>query len=249
MPQKRTTPLEAPSIEKHHCTVDVRLEKLNMVPFFQGLDREALQQVNKKFSASHFAADQPIYYEGEKATLLRVVVYGAVKLIRRTEDGKEILVDMLKPGEYFGSLNELGDDSYSETAIAQSDVCVLAIGNREFRSVLETNPSVAISVLDITTEKLNSAREQIHHLTSLSVEKRIAHILLNLCEKFGEKKSVGMLLQLPLSRKDLADMAGTSTETASRIMSRFQQERMITSGRQWVAINNADALAEVISGI
>jgi len=60
MSQKRTTPLKAPSIEKHHCTVDVRLEKLGMVPFFRGLDRETLQQVSKKFSASHFAAAQPI---------------------------------------------------------------------------------------------------------------------------------------------------------------------------------------------
>jgi CRP-like cAMP-binding protein len=248
MSQKRTTPLESPSIEKHHCTVDVRLEKLGMVPFFRGLDRETLQQVSKKFSASHFAASQPIYNEGEKAALLRVVVYGAVKLSRYTEDGKEILVDMLKPGEYFGSLNELGEDTYSESASAQSDACILSIRNREFRSILNDHPSVALAVLDITAEKLNTAREQIHHLTTLSVEKRIAQILVKLCEKFGEEKSVGILLQLPLSRKDLADMAGTSTETASRIMSRFQQEGIITSGRQWVAINNSDALAEVISG-
>lgn len=247
MTSKRTTPLNTPSIEKHHCTLDVRMEKLGMVPFFQSLDSESLQQVNGKFSASHFASGQSIYYEGEKATLLRVVVYGAVKLIRQTDDGKEILVDMLKPGEYFGSLNALGEDTYSETAIAQSDACIMSIGNREFRAVMNSNPTVAVAVLDVTAEKLNTAREQIHHLTSLSVEKRIAHILLKLSDKFGEEKEVGLLLQLPLSRKDLADMAGTSTETASRIMSRFQQDGIITSGRQWVAVQNPDALSDVIS--
>jgi len=248
MTTKREIPLNKPTIEKHHCTVDIRFEKLGIVPFFQSLDKEELTMVNNKFSASHFKSGQPIYYEGEKATLLRVVVYGAVKLIRNTEDGKEIMVDMLKPGEYFGSLNELGDDSYSETATAQSDVCIMSIGNREFRSLLNTHPSIAIAVLDVSTEKLNTARQQIHHLTTLSVEKRIAHILKELCEKFGEESEVGMLLQLPLSRKDLGDMAGTSTETASRIMSRFQKEGIITSGRQWVAINNAAALSAVISG-
>lgn len=247
MSQKRTTPLEAPSIKKHHCTIDVRLKKLGMVPFFQSLDGEALQQVNGKFNASHFAAGQSIYYEGGKATLLRVVVYGAVKLIRHTEDGNEILVDMLKSGEYFGSLSALGEDTYLETAIAQSDACIMAIGNREFRSVMSSNPAVAVAVLDVTAEKLNTAREQIHHLTTLSVEKRIAHILLKLSHKFGEEKEMGLLLQLPLSRKDLADMAGTSTETTSRIMSRFQQEGIITSGRQWVAVQNMDALSDVIS--
>ncbi len=248
MSQKRSTPLEAPSIEKHHCTMDVRLKKLGMVPFFRDLGKEALQQVNKKFSASHFAAGHPIYYEGDKTTLLRVVVYGVVKLIRQTEEGKDILVDMLKPGEYFGSLNELGEDRNAETAAAQSDACILSIGNREFRSVLNANASVAVAALDVATKKLNSAREQIQHLTTLPVEKRIAHILMRLCNKFGEENNYGMLLQLPLSRKDLADMAGTSTETASRIMSRFQQDGMITSGRQWVAIKDSDALSAVISG-
>ncbi len=223
------------------------MEKLGMVPFFQSIDGKLLKQINGKFSASHFVAGQSIYYEGEKATLLRVVVYGAVKLIRHTDDGKEILVDMLKPGEYFGSLNMLGENTYSETAIAQSDACIMSIGNREFRAVMNSNPTVAVAVLDVTAEKLNTAREQIHHLTSLSVEKRIAHILLKLSDKFGEEKEVGLLLQLPLSRKELADMAGTSTETASRIMSRFNQDGMITSGRQWVAINDADALSAVIS--
>ena len=247
MTAKRTTPLNKHAIEKHHCTVDVRLEKLGKVPFFRSFNREVLQQVNKKFSASHFEAGQSIYYEGEKSTLLRVVVFGAVKLIRRTEDGKEILVDMLKPGEYFGSLNELGDDTYAESVTAQSYACILSIGNRDFRSLLNAHPSIAVAVLDLTAEKLKTAREQIHHLTTLSVEKRIAHILLILCDKFGEESKHGLLLQLPLSRKDLADMAGTSTETASRTMSRFQQDGIITSGRQWVAIKDERALNTVIS--
>lgn len=247
MPQKRNTPLEVPSLEKHHCTVEVRMEKLGRVPFFQGLSQKDLEQINKKFSSSHFKAGDTIYYEGEHATLLRVVVYGAVKLIRSTEEGKEILVDMLKSGEYFGSLNELGEDSYTETATAQSDACILSIGNREFRSVLEANPPVAVAVLDFITEKLNSAREKIHHLATLSVEKRIVHILVKLCEKFGEESRGGILLQLPLSRKDLADMAGTTTETTSRVVSRFQQKGMINSGRQWIAITDLDALSAVIS--
>lgn len=246
MSTKRTIPLQSPTIEKHQCTIDIRMDKLSDVPFFKSLDREKLQQINAKFDASHFEAGAQIYYEGERATMLRVVVYGAVKLIRHTDDGKDILVDMLKPGEYFGSLTEIGDGVYSETAIAQSDVCILSLNNHEFRTVLNDHPSVAIAVLDIATYKLNAARKRIQQITTLPVEKRIAYILMRLCDKFGEKSDVGMLLQLPLSRKDLADMVGTSTETASRIMSRFQQDELITSGRQWVAIKDVDALSKVV---
>jgi CRP/FNR family transcriptional regulator, nitrogen oxide reductase regulator len=69
-----------------------------------------------------------------------------------------------------------------------------------------------------------------------------------LCDKFGEHNKGGVLLQLPLSRRDLAGMAGTSTETASRIMSRFHHDGIITTGRKWVAITDTDALSEVLSG-
>ncbi len=246
MPQKRSTPLNKRSIEKDQCTIDVRLAKLRMVPFFSCLEMNDLERVNEKFDVTPFTAGDTIYRQGESAALLRVVVSGSIKLIRRTSDGKEILLDMLKPGEHFGSLSQLGDNRYNETATAQSDSCVMAIGSREFRSLLMQFPEVAVSVLSIVTDKLNHAREKIRHLTTLSVEKRIVHILLTLCDKFGEESRHGMLLQVPLSRKDLADMAGTSTETASRIMSKLQQDEIIESGRQWVAIKDREKLSDLL---
>jgi CRP-like cAMP-binding protein len=105
--------------------------------------------------------------------------------------------------------------------------------------------SVAMTVLDITTERLNESRQRIQHLSTLPVTKRIAHILVTLGNKFGEKHPHGLLVQLPLSRKDLADMAGTSRATASRVMSRFQDNDLITSGRQWVAIKNKPELLRI----
>jgi len=106
-------------------------------------------------------------------------------------------------------------------------------------------PSVAMSVLDITTERLNASRRRIQHLSTLPVSKRIAHILVTLGNKFGEEHRHGLLIQLPLSRKDLADMAGTSTETASRVMSRFQEDDLISSGRLWVAIKDQAGLIRI----
>ncbi len=82
----------------------------------------------------------------------------------------------------------------------------------------------------------------IRRLSAQSVEGRIAHILLRLAEKVGQPQPVGLLIQLPLSRADLAEMAGTTVETASRVLSRFQKEKLVESGRQWVAIKNPGML-------
>ena len=245
MSKRRSTPLNKPDIESHHCSADLRQQKLGMVPFFQQLSPDELAAIEKTFSATHYTSGENIYYQDERATMLRVVVYGAVKLVRQTLKGKEILLNMLQPGEYFGNLSASGRDTYSEAAQAQTDVCILSIRMRDFRSLLEEYPGVAQLVLNITADRLTSSQKQVQNLTTLSVEQRIANILVTLCDKFGEESKHGKLLQLPLSRKDLADMAGTSTETASRIMSGFQEDGLITSGRQWVAINNPDGLKNI----
>jgi CRP-like cAMP-binding protein len=245
MAGRKTTPLKDFSLGTHRCSVDLRLEKLSMVPFFTDLDEDELADINQQFSAAHHHADETIYHQDERATMLRVVVHGAVKLVRHTMEGKDVLLDMLQPGEYFGNLSTTGKAVYSETARAQTDVCILSIRMSDFRLLLNDYPEVAVAVLDITADRLQSSQEKIRHLTTLTVKKRIAHILGMLSEKFGEQSTHGLLLQLPLSRKDLADMAGTSAETASRIMSDFQDREIIKTGRQWVAIRDENHLADI----
>ncbi len=245
MSDKRETPLSTPSLQEHHCTVDLRLEKLGMVPFFQDLPEEQLREVNKKCTANHYSKGETIYRQGDSATMLRVVVAGNVKLAAHTLEGESVLLDMLQPGDFFGNPTARGRDVYSETAETQTSACILSIRLSDFREVMNRYPSVAMAVLDITTDRLNESRQRIQHLSTLPVTKRIAHILVTLGNKFGEKDSRGLLIQLPLSRKDLADMAGTSPATASRIMSQFQNDNLITSGRQWVAINNKAELLRI----
>lgn len=245
MSDKRETPLRTPSLKEHHCTINLRLEKLEMVPFFRGLSEEQLREVNKKFTANHYSKGDTIYWQDDEATMLRVVVLGNIKLVSQTMVGNEVLLEMLQPGDYFGNPSVSGHDRYHETAQAQTDACILSIRLTEFRKIMDSYPSVALSVLDIMSNRLNEARQRIRHLTTLPVEKRIAHILVTLADKLGEKHSLGLLIQLPLSGKDLADMAGTSTATVSRIMSRFQDEGLITSGRQWVAIKNKSELFRI----
>ena len=245
MSGKRETPLNSPSLAGHHCTVGLCLAKLGMVPFFQELDKKQLVEVNKKFTATHYSKREIIYRQGDSATMLRVVVAGNVKLAAHTMEGKNVLLDMLQPGAFFGNPTAARKDVYNETAETQTDACILSIRLTDFREVMNRYPSVAMSVLDITTDRLNESRQRIQHLSTLPVTKRIAHILVTLGNKFGEKDPRGLLVQLPLSRKDLADMAGTSTETTSRIMSRFQEEGLITTGRQWVAINDKPELLRI----
>lgn len=246
MSSRRKSPLDLEPIQPHMCSVELRLEILSHVPFFAGLSEPAISDINRHFIERGFTAGETIYFAGDPALHLYVVADGKIKLLRHTWSGKDVLLDLLTPGEFFGSLSTLDDDFYPDTAQAQTAACVLSIRSEGFRAILDKYPQAAITVLDVTTERLRGAHETIRQLSGFPVDKRIAHTLLKLGEKIGQKQAVGLLIQVPLSRDDLAEMTGTTTETASRIMSQFQKDGLVESGRQWVAIKDLRRLAGIL---
>ena len=245
MSDRRKTPLEDEDIRPQACSVDLRLEILGQVPFFAGLSPESVSSINQLFHEHGYLSGEMIYLSGDPAKRLYVVAAGKVKLLRHTLKGKDVLLDILQPGEFFGSLSALGDDEYTETAQAQTDACILGIDSDSFRKILDSHPRVALKVLDTMAERLKSAQEMVRQLSVHSVERRIAYTLLKLGEKLGQEGEVGLLIQVPLSREDLAQMTGMSPETASRVLSQFQKDGLIESGRQWISIINKEALEAI----
>lgn len=227
------------------CSVHLRLQILSQVPFFAGLKHDELEQINHLFREEGYAPEETICFAGDPAEQLFVVADGRVKLLHYSLSGKNVLLDMLTPGEFFGSLSTLGDDVYPDTAEAQTQTCVLAIHADDFRRILEKHPQVALKVVDIMATRLRNAHERVQQLSALSVEGRIANLLLVLSKKFGKASDVGLLIQSPLTRDDMAAMTGTTTETASRVMSQFQKDGLIQTGRKWVSIIDQHALERI----
>lgn len=229
------------------CTISARLRILGQVPFFQDLMPADLEWVNSLFHEEDYKVDEVICHSGEPAERFFIVADGRVKLLHHSLTGRDILLDLLTPGEFFGAFSGQGDDVYPETAQVQSPCCILVIGRETFQQILKQHPTVALKVIDIMAKRLQAANERVHQLSALPVDGRIASILLMLGNKFGEKREVGLLLQVPLSRDDLAEMTGTTTESASRVMSQFQKDGLIRSGRGWVALTEREGL-EAIAG-
>jgi CRP/FNR family transcriptional regulator, nitrogen oxide reductase regulator len=242
MAERRKNPLELNPVPADMCSTDLRLEILGRLPFFANLPLKDLVGINERFHEKGFSANKYIYYEGDPASSLFVVADGRVKLIRHTLSGKDVVLDLLTPGEFFGSLSHLEQELNAETAQAQTDVCILTIEKSEFRKILDTFPGVALAVLEITSRRLNAAQEMIRQISVYSIEKRLAFTLLKLADKFGKNSDVGLLIEVPLSRDDLAQMTGTTTESASRVLSQFHKQGLIESGRQWVAVTDRLAL-------
>jgi CRP-like cAMP-binding protein len=168
-----------------------------------------------------------------------------VKLIRHTLDGQERVLDLLMPGDFFGTLPVMGETTYPDTAQAHTFCCVLSISAQDFQTILARYPAVSLSLLEIVSDRLRAARELLHESTAAPVESRIASLLLRLAERAGEERDEGWLIQMPLARQDIADMLGITVETASRALSQFRKDGVIRSGRRWIAIVDRDRLAAI----
>jgi len=245
MANRRKTPVDIESIEPLSCSIDLRLSILQQVPFFVGLPLTDIRAINDQFHEYGYQPGDTIYYSGDRSVNLYVVAAGKVKLLRHTLSGQDVLLNILVPGEFFGSLTMLGDGVLPDSAQAQTAACILAITTERFRALLRQYASIAVAVLDITAIRLQEAQETVRQLSAHPVEQRLAATLLKLAEKLGEPNELGLLIQMPLSRDDLAQMTGSTTETVSRIMSQFQKEGLIQSGRQWVAVRDKPRLERI----
>lgn len=245
MTERRHSPIDRERVPASACTTDHRRQILRNVPFFQDLSGDAVAAINERFRAFAYEADETIYHSGQPASELHVVADGHVRLVRYAQDGHKVMLDVLAPGEIFGGLSMLGDTAYADTAEAQTDCCVLGINAADFRDTLQQHPTVALRVLDHTSERLRAAHEAIEGLSAHSVQIRIASLLIHLGDKLGEESPEGRLIQMPLSRRDIASMTGTTPETASRILSDFREADLIDSGRQWIALRDVERLRAI----
>ncbi|HSM25353.1 MAG TPA: Crp/Fnr family transcriptional regulator [Anaerolineaceae bacterium] len=218
---------------------------MSKLPFFMSLNKNQIQEVNKLFVDRGYQLGDMIYSEGDVAERLFVMADGSVKLAQNSLNGKEVLLDVATSGDFFGSLSHQNKARYGESAYAQTPVCVLSVENYEFRKILEMYPQVALKVMDTINERLSKSQSIIRIISTSTAEQRVAYILLKLAEKVGQESDEGFLIQLPLSREDIANMTALTTETVSRIMSRFQRIALINTGRQWVAISNFEELKKI----
>lgn len=243
MVERRRTPLQDDPVDPLACTVDERLRILHGLPFFRQLSHADIAGINPYFQAHNYQPGETIYLAGSPASRLYVVAIGRVKLMRHSPSGQDVLLDILTVGELFGSLPALGRTEHTETAQTLTPCCVLGINASDFQTILQTYPPVGLAVLDFVTSRLHGARETISQLSTARAETRIAATLLKLARKVGQETDGAILIQTPLARQDIADMTGTTVETASRVMSQFRRDGLIDSGRQWVSILNAEDLA------
>jgi CRP/FNR family transcriptional regulator, nitrogen oxide reductase regulator len=219
-----------------------RVALLVSVRMFAALPATVLGQVARRFFPRRFRHGEFVFLEGRPATALNLLASGRIKVIRETEEGREVILRQIGPGEIFGGAGIWGESVYPASAVTQEDAVVLQLPSLEFQALLTGHAELSLAVIQELGLRLREAEARIRDLQAEHVERRLARALVRLAAKQGHSATVADGLVVLLTRQDLAAVAGTTLSTASRTLSAWDQRGVITAGRQRVTIRQPAVL-------
>ncbi len=223
-----------------------KLKVVRTVPLFSTLPERDWAAVADLLGERCFSKDEYIFFEGDPPEALYIVWAGRVKLLRHSLEGRDVVLDVIGPNRMFGETAVFEGAPYEFTAQTMESTTLISIARQDFLALLRRFPLLSLAVIAELGRRLRAASDLVHSLASERVERRIARVLLKMADVAGKPNDGGgMLIDVTLTRQDVADMAGTTVETAIRTMSRLRRRGVIDTKRGRVVILDQDQLQAV----
>lgn len=207
---------------------------------FSGLSDDELAALAELAFEYSFMPDQFVFWDGDAPERFYVITEGSVKVVKHSSLGKEFIIAFFGPGEMFGEVAVFENKSYPASAQAVARTRVLGISREDFLAFLTDRPQVALRIINVLGGRLRDAQGRLRDLAGERVEQRIAAVLVMLSLKLGDT--------LPFTRQEIADMAGTTTETTIRVMGQLRSRGITRSIRGKVTIIDAEKLRLLSEG-
>lgn len=219
-------PPKKSSVERSRSEVPAGLNRIPLLNILSAQDR---QQVLDTLTETRYGKGQYIFREGDPTEYFHIVKEGTVKCVKSSLDGKECTLKVLMPGDLFCCDAATFDGaSHPGTAQPMGEVSVLRMRKEAYFDMLRRNPDAAMEVIRYLGSRLNEAQEKAKILALDRADQRLASLLVGLAERTGVQEPNGIRLSVRLTRQDMANMVGVSTETAIRIMARFKKDRLVS---------------------
>ncbi len=212
-----------------------QLEKslLKNVGLFSGLDGSALALLEQHATIRTYPKNTIVINEGDDANALFVVLEGQVKVFLSNEEGKEIIINMQGPGEYFGELALLDSSQRSASVMTTEKSKLAFLSKADFQRVLAEHSDIALNLIKALTGRVRVLSENVKNLALLDVYGRVAKTLLGLATDHDGQ----LIVEKRLTQQDIANHVGASREMVARIMKDLVQGGYITVTRDQITIN------------
>jgi len=221
------------------------LSLLKGLPIFKNLAATDLELVSRSGQVRRVEESSYFFMQGDPAVHLYVLTHGRVKFSQVTEDGQQVILRVISPGQMFGGIAILPEATYPVSALAVEDSEALVWSHPALEELARSMPQLALNSLEHMSGQVQDLQARFRELATERVERRLARVVLRLASQVGRKVEGGVLIDLALSRQDLAEMIGTTLYSVSRILSEWERQGHIETGRERVLVRNPHALVQI----
>lgn len=214
---------------------------------FGSVTPEQIEDLAGRCRLSRCDKGEAIWTRHEDAGFFGIVSAGFVKMVKPTAGGADVTLEIMGPGQCFGMLGVIDGIGCPLMAFALTDAVYLRVPNEAFKELYSESASLKDRILRKTAIRMHQKIEFMTKLSSGKVEERIAAVLFILAESYGAEVGKSIVLELPLTRQQIGEMAGTTTETTIRVLSRWTQEGIIATAQQQITITDVFGLESKMS--
>lgn len=213
---------------------------------FCDVDPTVVERVAALGVTNRLAAGAELFRKGDEGNALFGVRSGKVYISTRSPGGREVILNVMEPGDVFGEIALLDGLPRTADATAMEDCALMRIQRRDFIPLLEREPSLAVHLLELLCERLRWTSDLIEDSAFLSLPARLAKRLLNLAIVYGESDPAGVRIGLKLSQTELGQMLGTSRESINRHLQDWAKSGWIAIGRSRITVRDRPALQALV---
>ena len=207
---------------------------------FKGIPRREVDAVAELAHEKKIARGATIFSEGEPCSNAWLLKDGMIKIDKFLPEGRVLTIEIIYPRELFGAICTMDGGPYPCTALASLDSTIVGIPSREFFALVGRYPSIAQGVFLQGRQRLREAQAW-RVMSQQPVEQRIAGVLLHIGERLA--------WELPLTRQEIADLAGTTVETAIRTLTEFEKKGLVESSRRHIKIPSHEKLQSYLDSV
>jgi CRP/FNR family transcriptional regulator len=224
------------------ATLEESVELLGNVPVFETLVPDDLRRVADVAVPRSFGAQTVIFREGDDSDTCYVVRNGHARAVRENADGRTITLAHFGPGDIFGELAMFDDEKRSATIEALDALDALAILGADMRRLLREHPEIAVKLVIALGRRLRAANERLTRQSFQTVQSRVAVVLTGLVRQAQSEGADGRDVLVTVTQADIAQLAGSSRESASRFLAVLERAGVVTQGRGRVTVHDPAAL-------
>ncbi len=202
-------------------------EVLRTVPIFSELSDEDITSLARLALRKRYPKDTVVFFENEEGDFFFTILEGRIKVTILGDDGREVILSMLGPGDFFGEMALLDNETRSATAIAVEESELLSLHRNDFQSVLNDNKSITSALIRVLSARLRRANHQISTLALLDVYGRVARVIVDMAREEGKRLRDGRIAFRRATHQEIANRIGTTRETVTRMLKDLERQGLI----------------------